>query len=70
MCGNAAVIIDQKGNPRGTRVFGTVAEELRELNFTVRKAVSAPNPEPDTSCARSLFYITLKCCSCSSALLE
>ena len=31
---NAAVIIDQKGNPKGTRVFGAVAEELRELNFT------------------------------------
>ncbi|KAL5642859.1 hypothetical protein ACJX0J_001798, partial [Zea mays] len=30
---NAAVIIDQKGNPKGTRVFGAVAEELRELNF-------------------------------------
>uniref|UniRef100_A0A0E0PMA6 50S ribosomal protein L14, chloroplastic n=1 Tax=Oryza rufipogon TaxID=4529 RepID=A0A0E0PMA6_ORYRU len=31
---NAAVIIDQKGNPKGTRVFGTIVEELRELNFT------------------------------------
>nr|YP_009309028.1 ribosomal protein L14 [Joinvillea ascendens]YP_010293691.1 ribosomal protein L14 [Joinvillea sp. Yi14364]ACT67296.1 ribosomal protein L14 [Joinvillea plicata]AFA27720.1 ribosomal protein L14 [Joinvillea ascendens]AOS86771.1 ribosomal protein L14 [Joinvillea ascendens]ULQ66495.1 ribosomal protein L14 [Joinvillea sp. Yi14364] len=31
---NAAVIIDQKGNPKGTRVFGAIAEELRELNFT------------------------------------
>nr|QYB21130.1 ribosomal protein L14 [Austrotaxus spicata] len=31
---NAAVIIDQKGNPKGTRVFGSVPEELRELNFT------------------------------------
>lgn len=31
---NAAVVIDQKGNPRGTRVFGSVTEELRELNFT------------------------------------
>ncbi|KAL5645477.1 hypothetical protein ACJX0J_001471 [Zea mays] len=31
---NAAVIIDQKGNPKGTRVFGAVAEELRELNLT------------------------------------
>ena len=31
---NAAVIIDQDGNPRGTRVFGAVARELREKNFT------------------------------------
>ncbi|VAI45982.1 unnamed protein product [Triticum turgidum subsp. durum] len=31
---NAAVIIDQKGNPKGTQVFGAIAEELRELNFT------------------------------------
>jgi large subunit ribosomal protein L14 len=31
---NAAVIINQDGNPRGTRVFGPVARELREENFT------------------------------------
>ena len=30
---NAAVIIDQGGNPRGTRIFGPVARELRERNF-------------------------------------
>jgi large subunit ribosomal protein L14 len=31
---NAAVIIDPKtGNPRGTRVFGPVARELRERNY-------------------------------------
>jgi large subunit ribosomal protein L14 len=30
---NAAVIIDEKMNPRGTRVFGPVARELREKNF-------------------------------------
>lgn len=30
---NAAVIIDLQGNPRGTRVFGPVARELRERNF-------------------------------------
>jgi large subunit ribosomal protein L14 len=30
---NAAVIIDQENNPRGTRVFGAVARELREKNF-------------------------------------
>ena len=31
---NAAVIIDTENNPRGTRVFGAVARELREKNFT------------------------------------
>jgi large subunit ribosomal protein L14 len=31
---NAAVIIDKQGNPRGTRVFGPVARELRDKNFT------------------------------------
>ncbi len=30
---NAAVIIDTQGNPRGTRIFGPVARELRERNF-------------------------------------
>lgn len=30
---NAAVIIDADRNPRGTRIFGAVARELRELNF-------------------------------------
>ena len=30
---NAAVIIDAAGNPRGTRIFGPVARELRERNF-------------------------------------
>ncbi|AZB72063.1 50S ribosomal protein L14 [Synechococcus elongatus] len=31
---NAAVIINADGNPRGTRVFGPVARELRDRNFT------------------------------------
>ena len=30
---NAAVIINKDGNPRGTRVFGPVARELRDKNF-------------------------------------
>ncbi|KPL85538.1 MULTISPECIES: 50S ribosomal protein L14 [Herpetosiphon] len=30
---NAAVIINQQGNPRGTRIFGPVARELREKQF-------------------------------------
>jgi len=31
---NAAVIINKDNNPRGTRVFGPVARELRDRNFT------------------------------------
>ncbi len=31
---NAAVVINQEGNPRGTRVFGPVARELRDRQFT------------------------------------
>jgi len=30
---NALVIIDNEKNPRGTRIFGAVARELREKNF-------------------------------------
>ena len=30
---NALVIIDKDGNPKGTRIFGAVARELREKNF-------------------------------------
>ena len=30
---NAIVIIDDKDNPRGTRVFGPVARQLRDKNF-------------------------------------
>lgn len=30
---NAVVIIDKDKNPRGTRIFGPVARELREKNF-------------------------------------
>ncbi len=31
---NAAVLINKEGEPRGTRVFGPVARELREHEFT------------------------------------
>lgn len=31
---NAAVIINKENNPRGTRVFGPIAKELREKNFS------------------------------------
>ncbi|MDI6757046.1 MAG: 50S ribosomal protein L14 [Endomicrobiia bacterium] len=30
---NAAVVIDDNGEPRGTRIFGPVARELREKNY-------------------------------------
>ena len=30
---NAIVIIDKDNNPKGTRIFGPVARELREKNF-------------------------------------
>lgn len=31
---NAAVILTDKNNPKGSRIFGPVARELREQNFT------------------------------------
>mmetsp|Transcript_11942 Transcript_11942/g.49823 ORF Transcript_11942/g.49823 Transcript_11942/m.49823 type:complete len:123 (+) Transcript_11942:1956-2324(+) len=31
---NAAVIINQDNNPRGTRIFGPIAKELRDKNFS------------------------------------
>ncbi len=31
---NAAVILTDKNNPKGSRIFGPVARELREKNFT------------------------------------
>jgi large subunit ribosomal protein L14 len=30
---NAAVLLDAQGEPRGTRIFGPVARELRERQF-------------------------------------
>lgn len=31
---NAAVVIDNDNNPRGTRIFGPIAREVREAGFT------------------------------------
>lgn len=31
---NSAVVIDNQKNPKGTRIFGPIARELREKNFT------------------------------------
>jgi len=30
---NAAVVIDQEENPKGTQIFGAIARELRQLKF-------------------------------------
>lgn len=30
---NSCVLIDEKGNPRGTRIFGPVAREVREKGY-------------------------------------
>ncbi|MFQ5590723.1 MAG: 50S ribosomal protein L14 [Phycisphaerae bacterium] len=30
---NAVVLVDEKNEPRGTRIFGAVARELRDKNF-------------------------------------
>ena len=38
---NAAVLIDNDKNPRGSRIFGAVARELRENGFT--KIISLAN---------------------------
>ncbi|EMI57905.1 MULTISPECIES: 50S ribosomal protein L14 [Rhodopirellula] len=38
---NAVVLVDKDRNPRGTRIFGAVARELREQKFT--KIVSLAN---------------------------
>jgi len=32
---SAIVLIDDEGNPRGTRIFGAVARELREKNMKI-----------------------------------
>ena len=31
---NAAVLVNAQNNPRGTRVFGPIAREIRDKNFT------------------------------------
>jgi large subunit ribosomal protein L14 len=30
---NAAVVLDERGNPKGSRIFGPVGRELRDRNF-------------------------------------
>jgi len=31
---NAGVVIDKDGNPRGTRIFGPIAKEVKDAGFT------------------------------------
>lgn len=31
---NAAVVIDNQGNPRGTRIFGPIAKEVKDAGFS------------------------------------
>ncbi len=38
---NAAVVIDNNGNPRGSRIFGPIAREVREKGF-IKIASLAP----------------------------
>lgn len=38
---NACVLIDEKGEPKGTRVFGPVARELRDRKFTKIASLAA-----------------------------
>lgn len=38
---NAVVLVDAEGNPRGTRIFGAVARELRDKSYM--KIVSLAN---------------------------
>ena len=38
---NAAVIVNLDNNPRGTRVFGPVAREIRDKNFLKNRFISA-----------------------------
>ncbi|MEO0078406.1 MAG: 50S ribosomal protein L14 [candidate division WOR-3 bacterium] len=38
---NACVLVDDKGEPKGTRVFGPVARELRERKFTKIASLAA-----------------------------
>ena len=53
---NAAVIIDNANNPKGTRIFGPVARELREKErcFQTRKKLFWPANLTRLICRRSL----------------
>ncbi|KAI3499662.1 hypothetical protein L1887_35466 [Cichorium endivia] len=53
---NAAVVIDQEGNPKGTRVFGAIARELRQFNFTKIVSLAPENFRWDGDC--NSFYLS------------
>nr|GEU67535.1 ribosomal protein L14, chloroplastic [Tanacetum cinerariifolium] len=55
------VVIDQEGNPKGTRVFGAIARELRQFNFT--KIVSLA---PEIQVAQKKVKIAFKNADSSS----
>lgn len=38
---NAAVVIDKDGNPRGTRIFGPIAREIKERGYTKIASLAA-----------------------------
>lgn len=38
---NAAVIVDKNGNPRGTRIFGPIAREIKEKGYTKIASLAA-----------------------------
>ncbi|PHT28657.1 50S ribosomal protein L14, chloroplastic [Capsicum baccatum] len=67
---NAAGFIDQEGNPKGTRIFGAIARELRELNFT--KIVSFAPEERDNIvlyCQETEKKLNYRCTGTSSFLV-
>nr|YP_010970017.1 ribosomal protein L14 [Taenitis blechnoides]WNR49230.1 ribosomal protein L14 [Taenitis blechnoides] len=62
---NAAVIVNQEGNPRGTRIFGPVSRELREYNFAKIVSLAPEVLQPVInktfmSCQFPIFYFELK----------
>ncbi|MBN1262963.1 MAG: 50S ribosomal protein L14 [Candidatus Pacebacteria bacterium] len=38
---NAAVVIDKEGNPRGTRIFGPIAREIKEAGYAKIASLAA-----------------------------
>ena len=38
---NAAVIVDKEGNPKGTRVFGPIAREIKEAGYAKIASLAA-----------------------------
>ncbi|CAH1417498.1 unnamed protein product [Lactuca virosa] len=52
---NAAIVIDQERNPKGTQVFGAIARELRQFNFT--KIVTLAPEVSICTLYSSLYYL-------------